>query len=62
MGARTDGQNRYGLMIGARCGKDITMAARSGIDDLGLDFSPELDAADQIDFSTLAQAAQDPRV
>ncbi len=40
------------------CGKYIAMAAPSGIDDLGLAFSPELDATDRIDFSTLAPAAQ----
>ena len=36
------------------CGKYIAMAAPSGIDDLGLAFSPDLDASDKIDFSTLA--------
>ena len=40
------------------CGKYIAMAGPSGIDDLGLAFSPELDASDRIDFSTLAPAAQ----
>ncbi len=39
------------------CGKYIAMAAPSGIDDLSLAFSPELDASDRIDFSTLAPAA-----
>ena len=36
------------------CGKYIAMAAPSGVDDIGLAFSPELDAAGRIDFSTLA--------
>ncbi len=40
------------------CGKYIAMAAPSGIDDIGLAFSPELDASDRIDFSTLAPAAR----
>jgi alcohol dehydrogenase class IV len=40
------------------CGKYIAMAAPSGIDDLRLAFSPELDTQDQIDFATLAPAAQ----
>ena len=40
------------------CGKYIAMAAPSGIDDLSLAFSPDLDASDKIDFSTLAPAAQ----
>ncbi len=40
------------------CGKYIAMAAPSGIDDLALAFSPELDASDRIDFSTLAPAAR----
>nr|MDJ0786436.1 iron-containing alcohol dehydrogenase [Myxococcota bacterium] len=40
------------------CGKYIAMAAPSGIDDLALAFSPELDAGDRIDFATLAPAAQ----
>ncbi len=40
------------------CGKYIAMAAPSGIDDLSLAFSPELDANDRIDFTTLAPAAQ----
>ncbi len=40
------------------CGKYIAMAAPSGIDDLGLAFSPDLDASDRIDFSTLAPAAR----
>lgn len=39
------------------CGKYIAMAAPSGVDDLRLAFSPELDAADHIDFTTLAPAA-----
>ena len=34
------------------CGKYIAMAAPSKINDLSLAFSPELDDADQIDFST----------
>ena len=38
------------------CGKYIAMAAPSKINDLSLAFSPELDDADQIDFSTLAPA------
>ncbi len=40
------------------CGKYVAMAAPSGIDDLALAFSPELDDADRIDFATLAPAAQ----
>ena len=36
------------------CGKYIAMAAPSGVDDIGLAFSPELDEAGRIDFSTLA--------
>lgn len=36
------------------CGKYIAMAAPSGVDDIGLAFSPELDATGRIDFSTLA--------
>ena len=40
------------------CGKYIGMAAPSGVDDVSLAFSPELDDADQIDFATLAPAAQ----
>jgi len=40
------------------CGKYIGMAAPSGIDDLALAFSPELDADDKIDFNTIAPAAQ----
>ena len=41
------------------CGKYIAMAAPSGIDDLALAFSPELDASTiKIDFSTLAPAAR----
>ena len=36
----------------------IAMAGPSGVDDLGLAFSPELDASDRIDFSTLAPAAR----
>ena len=36
------------------CGKYIAMAAPSGVDDIGLAFSPELDAKGRIDFSTLA--------
>ncbi len=40
------------------CGKYIAMAAPSGIDDLALAFSPDLDASDRIDFSTLAPAAR----
>lgn len=40
------------------CGKYIAMAAPSGIDDLGLAFSPDLDDNDRIDFSTLAPAAR----
>ena len=39
------------------CGKYIAMAAPSKINDLSLAFSPELDDADQIDFSTLAPAS-----
>ena len=40
------------------CGKYLALAAPSGIDSLGLAFSPELDDADQIDFATLAPPAQ----
>ncbi len=40
------------------CGKYIAMAAPSGIDDLSLAFSPDLDETDQIDFNTIAPAAQ----
>ncbi len=40
------------------CGKYLAMAAPSRIDDLALAFSPELDAADKIDFTTLAPAAR----
>ena len=40
------------------CGKYIAMAAPSGIDDVSLAFSPDLDNADKIDFSTLAPAAR----
>ncbi len=40
------------------CGKYIAMAAPSGIDDLSLAFSPDLDEADRIDFNTIAPAAQ----
>ncbi|MCH2185296.1 iron-containing alcohol dehydrogenase [Myxococcota bacterium] len=36
------------------CGKYMAMAAPSGVNDIGLAFSPELDAAGRIDFSTLA--------
>ncbi len=36
------------------CGKYIAMATPSGIDDLSLAFSPELDERDRINFSTLA--------
>ena len=39
------------------CGKYIAMAAPSGVDDLRLTIAPELDAADRIDFATLAPAA-----
>ena len=35
------------------CGKYIAMAAPSGIEDSSLAFSPDLDAADRIDFATL---------
>ena len=35
------------------CGKYLAMAAPSGIEDSSLAFSPELDAADLIDFATL---------
>ncbi|MEM7412813.1 MAG: iron-containing alcohol dehydrogenase [Myxococcota bacterium] len=40
------------------CGKYIAMAAPSGVDDTALAFSPELDASDRIDFSTLAPAVR----
>ncbi len=40
------------------CGKYIAMAAPSGVDDLSLAFSPDLDDADRIDFNTIAPAAQ----
>jgi len=40
------------------CGKYIAMATPSGVDDLSLAFSPELDDDDKIDFSTLAPAAR----
>ena len=40
------------------CGKYIAMAAPSGIDDLSLAFSPDLNDADQIDMATIAPAAQ----
>ncbi len=40
------------------CGKYIAMAAPSGVDDLSLAFSPDLDDADKIDFNTIAPAAQ----
>ncbi len=40
------------------CGKYIAMAAPSGIDDLSLAFSPDLNPEDKIDFSTLAPAAR----
>lgn len=40
------------------CGKYIAMAAPSGIDDLSLAFSPELDDRDRIDFSTIAPKAK----
>jgi alcohol dehydrogenase len=40
------------------CGKYIAMAAPSGINDVSLAFSPDLDTADKIDFSTLAPAAR----
>ena len=40
------------------CGKYIAMAAPSGINDVSLAFSPDLDNADKIDFSTLAPAAR----
>ena len=36
------------------CGKYISMAAPSGIDHIGLAFSPELDASDRIDLSKIA--------
>ena len=40
------------------CGKYIAMAAPSGINDVSLAFSPDLDDADKIDFSTLSPAAR----
>ena len=40
------------------CGKYIAMAAPSGINDVSLAFSPGLDDADKIDFSTLSPAAR----
>jgi len=40
------------------CGKYIAMAAPSGVDDLRLAFSPELDAKDRIDRVTLVPAAK----
>ena len=40
------------------CGKSIAMAAPSGINDVSLAFSPDLDDADKIDFSTLSPAAR----
>lgn len=40
------------------CGKYIAMATPSGVDDLSLAFSPDLDDADRIDFNTIAPAAQ----
>ena len=40
------------------CGKYIAMAAPSGISDVSLAFSPDLDDADKIDFSTLSPAAR----
>ncbi len=40
------------------CGKYIAMAAPSGIDDLSLARSPELDENDRIDLARLAPAAQ----
>ena len=36
------------------CGKYISMAAPSGVDHIGLAFSPELDASDRIDMSRIA--------
>lgn len=39
------------------CGKYIAMASPSGVDDLRLTISPELDAADHIDLATLAPTA-----
>ena len=40
------------------CGKYIAMAAPSGIDHIGLAFSPELDASDRIDMSAIAPPMQ----
>ena len=40
------------------CGKYIAMAAPSKINDVSLAFSPELDDADKIDFSTLAPTSR----
>ncbi|MDE0214980.1 MAG: iron-containing alcohol dehydrogenase, partial [bacterium] len=39
------------------CGKYVAMAAPSGVNDLRLTISPELDAADYIDLTTLAPTA-----